>query len=273
MMYKKIIVFILLGTLFLSVASCGLVYIPNDEEKAFEELLPKLFEALDNKDKAAIYELFSPEVRSKSEDLLIQVDSLVAIYSGPTDEFNLKDVPIHQSEYIGNSKNWAKAEATIPVRAGEHYYFFCIDLMYENYDENQIGITQLDFYTADEFCLLREGYNKRIKNEGLHIYAENNLECEIRTIDSYPLRYTQTNYPINIKEVKEFIKSSCSFPEFVDRFGEANAKSPVVNYYYYELTKENDEPRYLCIGEHNEIIDSITIVDDFKFIEMIWENE
>ncbi|MBQ9805492.1 MAG: DUF5104 domain-containing protein [Clostridia bacterium] len=270
---KKAISFVLLATLLFSTVSCGLVYIPNDEEKAFESVLPKLFEALDSGDNVAIYELFSPAVREQSDNLQEQIAALISVYSGPTDEFDLEDVPMHGREHIGDPGNWASADATIPVRSGDNYYYFGIDLMFEHYDEKQVGITQLEFYTADEMCAFRESNDQWIERKGLYLHAEKNLGCEIRTIDGYPNRYTPTTHTINVEEVKEFLKSSSSFSEFVERFGEANAKSSVVDYYYYELPKENGEPRYLNVSEDDEVIRSITIVDDFKFIEMVWEKE
>lgn len=270
---KKTISFVLVAFLLFSIVSCGLVYIPNDEEKAFEVLLPKLFEALENGDEVAIYGLFSPAVREQSNNLQEQISALIASYSVPIDEFALENIPIQGSEYIGDPGNWASADATIPVRSGNNYYFFKIHLVFEHYDEKQIGITQLEFYTADEMCALRESDDQCIERKGLYLHTEKNLGCEIRTIDGRPIRYTPTNHTINVEKVQEFLKSSSSFSEFVERFGESNAKSPVVNYYYYELPKESGEPRYLLVSEHDGSIRIITIVDDFGLVEMIWKKE
>ena len=270
---KRIIAFILLGTLIFSVISCGLVYIPNDEKKAFGELLPKFFQALDNGDENAIFELFSPEVREQSEHLQQQITALIAVYNGPTDEFDLESVSMTTEGHIGEPGGWESATCTIPARSGEDYYFFRIRLMFEHYDEKQIGITQLDFFTADEKCAFGEDGGKFSDQKGLYLHAEKDLECETRTINGYPVRYTATNHTVSIESAKEFMKGSTSFSEFVERFGEANARSPFVDYYYYELPREDGDPRYLHISHHNDEMRFITIVDDFKFIEMVWENE
>lgn len=270
---KRILSFVLLAALLLLTASCGSAYISNDEEKAFEELLPKLFGALDSSDEAAIYELFSPTVRAQSHNLQEQISELIAVYGGPTDEFELDSVAIQGTGHIGEPGNWEGADATIPVRSGENYYFFDIDLMYEHYDEKQVGIVQLDFYTADEMLARREENGTWIEQEGLHIHAEKHLACEIRTISRYPVRYTPSNSTINVEQVKKFLKTSCSFTEFVEKFGEPNAKSSVVDYYYYELPRENEDPRYLQIFQHEGEVLSVTIVDDFKFIETVWKKE
>ena len=263
---KKVLSFVLLAFWLFSIVSCGLVYIPNDEERAFGKLLPKLFEALENGDETTIYGLFSPTVRKQSNNLQKQISALITACNVPIDEFDLENVPIHSSEHIGDPGNWASADATIPVRSGNNYYFFGIHLVFEHYDEKEIGITQLEFYTADEMCAFRESNDQWIDRKGLYLHSEKNLGCEIRTIAGKPVRYTPTNHAINIEEVQEFLKSYSSFSEFIEMFGEANAKSPEVDYYYYELPKENGEPRYLCVSEYKGVIHSITIEDDFKVI-------
>lgn len=267
---KIAISFILSVVLLFATVSCGLVYISNEEDEAFESMLSKLFEALDAGDAVAIYELFSPVTREQFDNLQEQIAALISVYTGPTDEFYF-DGLLHVGEHIGESGKTASADTTIPARSGDNYFFFYIDLTFEHYDEKQLGITQLEFFTADEMCAFIESEDKLIGREGLYLHSEKNLGCEIRTISGDPLRYTPTNYAINIDEVKEFLKSSSSFSEFVERFGEANAKSPRVNYYYYELPKEKGEPRYLCIREHDEVIRSATIEDDFAVIEMVWD--
>jgi len=91
---KKFTILVLLLAFAFSAVSCGLVYIPNNEEKAFAQLLPKFFAALDSGDEDAVYNLFSPEVRGKSDNLKSQISSLTALYSGPTDEYDYENVGI-----------------------------------------------------------------------------------------------------------------------------------------------------------------------------------
>ena len=266
---KIAISFILSVVLLFSTVSCGLVYIPNEEEEAFESMLHKLFAALDEGDIVAIYELFSPAIREQCDDLQEQIAALVSVYTGPTDEFYF-DGLLHTGEHLGESGKTASADTTVPVRSGDNYFFFYIDLTFEHYDEKQLGITQLEFFTADEMCAFIESEDKLIGREGFYLHAEKTLDCEIRTIDSKPYRYTATDRTIDADEVKKFLDSSNSFSSFTERFGEPNASEWV--FYYYELPKENGEPRYLEInGDNDGIIDSATIVDDFKFVETVWK--
>ena len=269
---KKITIFVLLIAFVFSLVSCGLIYMPNNEEKALGQLLPKLFTALDSGNEEAVYNLFSPSVREQSDNLKDQISLLANLYSGPTDEYDYENIGIHSKEHIGKPGNWASANATIPVRSGDKYYWFYIDLMYENFDESQVGITQLEFYTADERCAFIMSENKKTERSGLYLHAEKALGGEVRTIDGRPYRYTDVTRNIYIAEVKEFLKTSHSFSEFEKRFGKPNAEDI---YHYYELEEENGEPRYLCIGDYDDdgTIYIVSIVDDFKYIKTVWELE
>ena len=270
--FKKSISVLLLAALLLSLSSCGLlglIYIPAHDEEAFADLLPKLFEALDNRDEAAIYDLFSDATKEKCADLREKITTLVATYSGPTDEYDFDSIMFHTEEYIGGSGNTGKTMATFPIRSGEDYYYFYIALMYEHYDEAQIGIEHLDFYTLDEKYAHHGEW--REDRAGLYIYAETELDYEVRVIDSTTYRYTPNNRTIDIGEVERFLQMSNSRAAFVKHFGEPNAEDI---YFCYELPSENGEPRYLMLGDDNEgMIYSATIVDDFDFIKSIWKDE
>ncbi len=263
---------LLLAALLLSLSSCGLlglIYIPAHDEEAFADLLPKLFEALDNRDEAAIYDLFSNATKEKCADLQEKITTLVATYSGPTDEYDFDSIMFHTEEYIGGSGNTGKTMATFPIRSGEDYYYFYIALMYEHYDEAQIGIVQLDFYTLDEKYAHHGEW--REDRAGLYIYAETELDYEVRVIDSTTYRYTPKNRTIDIGEVERFLQMSNSRAAFVKHFGEPNAEDI---YFCYELPSENGEPRYLLLGDDFDgMIYSATIVDDFDFIKLIWEDK
>ena len=268
-MKRIIALFIAISLICLFSSSCGLVYIPNDEEKAFEQLLPKLFGDLDSGDEDAVYNLFSPAVREENDDLKERIALLTALYSGPTDEYDYENVGMQSEEHIGNSENWKRACATIPVRSGGNYYWFYIDLMYENFDKAQVGITQLEFYTAYERCAYHESDSKNIERKGLYLHAEKELCGEVRAIYGQPYGYTSAGRTLNLAEVKDFLENSHSFSAFKEHFGKPNAERI---YHYYELSKEGGEPRYLCIGAYDGdgTIYSVTIVDDFKYIKTVW---
>ena len=143
--------------------------------------------------------------------------------------------------------------------------------MYENtYDDQQIGIVQMDFYTADEYCILDYDDNlKIIDSVGLTVHADATIENEIRCISGHPHKYSTSTEPLNIDAIKNFFEVSNSFSEFTAQFGQPNAKNI---YCYYELPIEGSEHRYLQISTDNNTIYSATVVDEFEYIETIYKD-
>lgn len=261
---KRILLVVLVLVIVFCFSSCEMIYISNNDKKSLENVASELFMALDNGDEDAIYNLFSSEVRNKCYDLKEQIALLVSLYSGPTDEFKIG--PSQTSEHFAGKQSWKSTNTVIPVRSSEEYFWFHIELMYENYNEDKIGVTQLDFCTIDEEFTM----DKKIDREGLYLHTEKVLDYEICVINSKPCRYTNVNRIIDLDDVKKFIKTSKSFNDFVSHFGKPNAENI---FYYYELPKENGEPRYLRISEDNGEIYSMSLVDDFEFVEEVWKSK
>ena len=266
-LYKAVSI-ALLSVVISTAVACGSVYIPNREERAFNSLLPKLFEALALDDEAAIYQLFSPAVRAQCGDLQEKISLLTDAYGGTTDEYDAENLCIHTTEHVGFPGNWEKGDVFIPVRSGNDYYWFYVDLTYEHYDEAQIGITQLELYTAEEKLLSQETEGPIISRAGLYLHTSATVDCEVRTIDGVPYRFNTVDRSIDVNEVKSFLSSNNSFLDFINRFGRPNAEWI---YYVYELPEKDGEPRYLKVCADEGVIFSVTVVDDFKYITTVWE--
>ena len=266
---KKVAAFLVCILYLLTLSGCGLVYIDDSKEKtAYNDAVTSLFNALDKRDNEAIYNLFSPSVREQDEDLEDQIDKLLSIYAGPTDKIGWDGLLGGGASY-DDGKHSKNAFTSFPVRSGNAYYWCYLDLMYENtYDDQQIGIVQLDFYTADEYCILEYDDNLKIVDSvGLTVHADATIENEIRCISGHPHMYSTSTEPLNIDAVRNFFKVSNSFSEFTKQFGQPNAKNI---YCYYELPMENAKPRYLQIGTVNDTIYSATIENDFEYIETVY---
>ena len=67
--------------------------------------------------------------------------------------------------------------------------------------------------------------------------------------------------------IRNFFKASNSFSEFTKQFGHPNAENI---YYYYELPTQSGEHRYLEIGTVNDTIYGATVVNEFEYIETIY---
>ncbi len=268
---KKIskIIFIVCIIYSLTLSGCGLVYIDDSKEKtAYNDAITSLFNALDERDNEAIYNLFSPSVRKQDEDLEDQIDKLLSIYAGPTAEIGWDGLLAGEASY-DDGKYSKNAFTSFPIRSGNTYYWCYLDLMYENtYDGQQIGIVQMDFYTADEYCILEYDDNLKIVDSvGLTVHADTTIESEIRCISGHPYMYTTSTEPLNVDAIRNFFKVSNSFSEFTKQFGHPNAENI---YYYYELPIESGEHRYLEIGTDNDTIYGATVVNEFEYIETIY---
>lgn len=266
---KKMFRIFICISLILSLLGCGVSrFDTSREQKAYGDTITTLFQALDSKDTDAIYSLFSPAVREQDEDLKEQINKLLSVYEGPVDEIGWNGlVGGGSSSDHGNTEKYTLA--TFPVRCGETYYWFYVNLMYVNtFDKNQKGITQIDFYTADEHYIFRYEDRKFVEHPGLNIYAEKTLDEEVRCIEQYPYKYSTATPPLNVEDVTRFLESSNSFTEFKSYFGQPNAEDV---WYFYELSRDSDKTQYLQISSYDDTIDHITITDDFRYIETIYD--
>lgn len=269
---KKLLCIVLCAICIALQCSCGIGPLDDPRERtAYETAVTSLIEALDRQDGDAVYALFSPAVRVQDQDLKEQIGKLLSVYEGPSSEIGWDGLLAGGASYRGGES--AKyADTTFPVRCGDTYYWCYLKLMYENTaDEKQIGIVQLDLYTADTYCVFCYDENaKMVERIGLEVHDEITLEEEIRCIRRWPYIYSTATEQLSLEDVKAFFESSNSFSQLKARFGEPNAENI---YAYYELPPENGRPRYLEIGAAGDEIYSADIVDDLEYIETIYDNE
>ena len=145
-MKKTFAIFLLTVCLFLT-SSCR-SFFADEEREIYHKTVDALFAAAADKNAEAIYDLFSPSVQKECADLEEKIEEFISIYSGPVQKIG--DILLAGGASYDNGKSCKNAYGTFPVFSNGDYYWFYLDLMYENtFDESQTGITQLDFYTAD----------------------------------------------------------------------------------------------------------------------------
>ena len=252
-------------------ALCGCVRMDYDyynKKNAFDNTIHSFFDALDRRDAEAIYQLFSPAVREQDGDLQEQIQKLMTVYQNPTDEIGWNGLTSSGARYE-NGKKQKDARAVFPVRSGDTYFWCDLEIIYiDTFDESWIGINQLAFYTAEECCIMRYGAEKWPESLGLEVYAERTLEEEVRCIDGWPHKYSASTETLNLEDVLRFLETSNSLTDFKAQFGEPNAE---FIYYYYELPEEDGSTRYLQIGEDKGEIYGANIVDEFRYIEKVFD--
>jgi hypothetical protein len=271
---KRFGMLLLLIACMFSLCGCGLLLMSDRVEKSvYHDAITTLFKALDAGDRDGVRLLFSPYVQAQDENLDADIEKLFSVYHGPMDEIGWDGLLAGSyTNHYGDRER--SVYAHFPVRCGDIYYWCDLELMYENtVDSSQIGVTQLSFYTADEWCLNAYDDDATWCDEaGLSVFADRSVDEEIRCICGNPYLYQKSEEPLDLEEVEAFFEKSNSYSEFVGRFGEPNAE----NYFiYYELPPENGEPRYLQIShdDWNGKIYGACIVDQFAYIDTVYEAE
>lgn len=244
------------------------------EEKTYNAAVDAFFAAVDVGDKEAIKGMFSEYVQEEVPDLDEKIDELLEFYPGPTESCGRDGGSVnarHHSEYGGGM---SVVDDMFPVISNGTYYWCRFELTYENdEDEDQIGITSVIFFSADDYCDLRydEDDSRKIPEDiGLHIYNECSLDCEIRSIEGFPYKYTSIDRVLDEEEVKKFLQESNCYTDFVNHFGEPNA----INIFYcYELPDEDGQPRYLQLGvyEEKDQVYSAAVYDDFEWLYLLYK--
>lgn len=242
------------------------------EERIYDEAVNTFFKALDARDANALKEQFSVKVQSETKDLEAQIQRLLEVYQGPTSVIERSGgLGGEYSNHYGDHESLAYD--TFPVVSGDEYYWCRFEYMYEfDTDKNQIGITQVLFFTAQDYCYYRYKDDwKYPETKGLMVYADKELDCEVRCVSGYPYKYTAGNV-LDESKVKAFLEKNHDYSDFVQCFGEPNA---VNIYYIYELPAVDGKPRYLSVGvdESKDAVYGVSVVSDLEWQYTLWENK
>ena len=109
--------------------------------------------------------------------------------------------------------------------------------------------------------------------DGLAVYAERTLDCEVRAIVGDPYKYTPPKAPLDLAEAEAFLaEGEKTFDQFVERFGEPCAERI---WYFYELPPEDGEPRYLrmIVDYNDKTVSGFSLVDDRRWLCRLFEKE
>lgn len=264
---KKVISIILCIICLFSIGGCSSSSV-DKESDIYSKTVYELLDALDNKDVNAIYNLFPVSVQNDCEKLKEKIEEFVLVYSGVTEKIgDISSLAGGASyEYGKACKN---AYTTFPIFSDGKYYWIYLDLMYENtFDENQIGITQLDFFTADAYYDFWSSEAKQNTNIGLNIFNKKIDNYNVISINNYPYNYYPTEN-LNIEEVKSFFKMSTSLEDFEKRFGAAAASDEFG--FIYSLPEQDGESRFLYISCEGDKIIYSDILSNFSYIDTVLE--
>lgn len=237
-----------------------------NEEALYEEKLEEFIAALDAADRDALRVLFSETVRQQDEDLNQQIEKLLSVY--PKGQSKQHWDRLCQGSYTQeDGLRTAAAAATFPVVVeGEYFWIFLCYVYADERKPDNVGLEQVCVYTADEYCaLFAEGDFSDIGEPGLTVYAQLQLDTQVRCIKSCPYAFTPTDGPVDLAEAEAFILSDLDWNAFRTKFGQPNAvDAPWL--YWYEVEAENGQRRYLEICAENGTIIYANVVGEFEWI-------
>ena len=266
---KRILGIILCIICLFSIGGCGSLFVDNESE-IYSKTVYEFLDALDNKDTSAIYNLFSASVQKDCNNLKEKIEELVLLYKGTTERIgDISSLAGDASYEDGNvCKN---AYTTFPIFSNGKYFWIHLDLMYENtLDENQIGITKLDFLTADAYYDIWSSENHQEENIGLNIFNKNVKNYNIISINNYPYNYIKTK-KLNLDEVKSFFKNSTSMNAFIEKFGQPSSSDEFG--YIYPLFEDGEEELYLYISCEDDKIIYSDVLSNFAYIDKILDEQ
>lgn len=248
------------------------------EKEIFNQTVDAFFQALDERDKEAIKDMFAPSVRKKDKTFEESIDKLLECYSGPTDICK-RDGGMAAGSYSNDhGTKSAEVDLGFPVVSNGNYYWCDFTLMYRNdEDKDEIGIKKVRLVSAEYECAARYAYAAESRagmmgkggddrdESALVVFTERDVDYEVRFIGGYPEKFTPIDRELSQTQVEAFFQTSYSYSEFVKEFGEPNVQGGFTGgSYVYELSDEGNEPRYLDItlDNHGDAIYSAWVVND-----------
>lgn len=267
----KALSLILIVALLLALSACGSFKRVN-EDKIYQENINNFFAALDDRDTDAIKSLFSSAVIQNDTDLDEQISKLISIYPNAETEI-LFDGLLAGHYESRDGKHKSVAYTTFPVICDNQYFWVYFELVYEDdFCEENVGLSSVFFYTADEYCAFFHNDSEKLPNElGLLVFSDLKLERDIKPIEGIPYEFTPVERTINISDVEVFFDKNKSLTEFMKEFGQPNSQGSLWTY-YYEITETDGSAKYLEIGvPDGENIEYANIIGEFEFIRSILE--
>lgn len=241
----------------------------------YNEAADAFFAALDARDAEGLRGQFAPRVQAEDADLQEQIEALFALYPGTTQENGRDGMQVHGAYRDHEGKERAVVDSTFPVVSEGEIFFCFLQLCYQDdFDADNVGLLEVDFFTKEEYCAL--GLDLGVdwpEDRGLNVCAGSPLEGEVRVIGGYPYLYEAQVPPLDEAEVQTFLQArGGDWAAFRERFGEPCAGGGRA---FYDLPQEEGEPRWLSLLLDGDEILSARVVDDLHAaaVRTLWEAE
>lgn len=226
----------------------GPAYMPG-EAKRFEEAVDAFFQAVDERDKDAIWNLFSPYAQKEDADLEDEIEELLEFYPGPTQSCERDGSMAASSGSNDHGAHSLQYDQWFAVICNDTTYYCDFSLVYRNdADEDCIGIQSVSLVSEKVVC----NDEFRFSSEpGLHVVKDAPGDYETRRIGGYPKVYVPMDRRLTEEMILEFLKNDTSFKTFRETHGEPNSETSTYTCYAYELVSEDGEKRYAIFSVCN----------------------
>ena len=255
-MFKKIIAFAMAVLLALMAAGCyarpnsrGYVFL-TPGQRAFNETVDAFFQAVDERDKEAVRELFAPyALEEMAMDFEEEIERLFAFYPGPTQNCERDAFEAYST---GSSDHGVKSRyygQTFAVACGGITYYCDIYLAARNDKEpDAVGIWKVSMVSEKAIC--SEGFQFP-SEPGVYVVEDAPGDYDTRRIAGYPEVFVPVDRHLTEKEIVDFLEEDASFSHFRERFGEPNSETSRYSRYAYELEEKEGEKRYAILAVRN----------------------
>ena len=259
-----------------SLSSLRLSQLEEESKKShvYGETVDAFFEALDAGDVAAMKSMFSVNVQNADTDLEDQLTALTEFYPGPTQVNLRRDTGGSGSDRISYGMRRSELTDAFLVGSNGTYYWCSLEMVDEDdWDENEVGITSVDLYSAGDYVKYQEeGWpDTDTENIGMFLYADHCEDDSIRPIEGFLHHYDTTTIPLQEQVVREQLEQSDGWSDFLQRFGQPNAFDV---FWYYGLEREDGTVAYvsLCVEEDDDEIVAANVVGEFEWLYDLWDN-
>lgn len=254
------------------------------EDKAFREMLDKVFIALDGKDKEGLKALFAVSSIKNNSNIDSQINAFFQVYKGPSKIEHI-DLQLFGSESIEYGKRKTELSGggkdIIITADGVRYYVSMMMYSRDDFNKDNEGIHTLEFDTENAHnSKYYARYNEEDDGPGLYYQDSAEKREDIRWIQGRSWKYKYYDRKLTADKLRSAARKDDDFSNFVTVIGQPNCSWTVYEYYYYELdnglfavckldheVRPRDSSGYAV--KPNSIV-AIYIADEKDDLETIW---
>ena len=219
----------------------------DSEDIVADKLFREIIDAIETNDSSKIVDLFSNTAKSKN-DLTKPAQSFIDYVHGDVVSFtSVSQAPIRATKWSDYGKIRRRIDVPLSITTTEKiYHINFVAFIEDDYDNNNIGITELSIIDADEWADISTGTYGGAPREiqGINIASSYDLlnpRSEIKEITIEKI-HSGDNFQETLEIISETVATVNNIDEFMDVFLEIST---------YKIWCE---PRGVISGDENELV-------------------